>query len=141
MSKRSLRVFSCEFKHRMVLRLANGERVAALAEEASRQRQRIGGDFLNLCRRESSDGGDSCPRRRLRSSSEAASSADAAASSAASSAEPAAELAKAQARIAELERLVGRQQVDLHFFREALRLWDATSHDSGAPTFTRSSKK
>jgi hypothetical protein len=35
----------------------------------SRQRQRIGGDFLNLCRRESSDGGDSCPRRRLRSRS------------------------------------------------------------------------
>jgi transposase-like protein len=35
MSKRSLRVFSREFKHRMVLRLANGERVAALAEEAS----------------------------------------------------------------------------------------------------------
>ena len=34
MSKRSLRVFSREFKHRMVLRLANGERVAALAEEA-----------------------------------------------------------------------------------------------------------
>jgi hypothetical protein len=43
--------------------------------------------------------------------------------------------------VGELERLVGRQQVDLHFFREALRLWDATSHDSGAPTSTRSSKK
>jgi len=48
---------------------------------------------------------------------------------------------KAQARIAELERLVGRQQTDLHFFREALRLWDATSHVSGAPTSTRSSKR
>ena len=32
-----------------------------------------------------------------------------------------AELAKAQTRIAELERLVGRQQVDLDFFRKALR--------------------
>ena len=31
------------------------------------------------------------------------------------------ELAKAQTRIAELERLVGRQQVDLDFFRKALR--------------------
>jgi len=51
------------------------------------------------------------------------------------------ELKKAQARIAELERLVGRQQTDLHFFREALRLWDATSHVSGAPTSTRSSKR
>jgi hypothetical protein len=40
-----------------------------LLHKSSRQRQRIGGDFLNLCRRESSDGGDSCPRRRLRSRS------------------------------------------------------------------------
>ena len=31
------------------------------------------------------------------------------------------ELAKAQTRIAELERLVGRQQVDLDFFRKTLR--------------------
>ena len=34
MSKRSLRVFSSEFKQRMVRRLERGERVAALAEEA-----------------------------------------------------------------------------------------------------------
>jgi hypothetical protein len=50
-------------------------------------------------------------------------------------------LAQAKARIAELERLVGQQQADLHFFREALRRWDATSPDSGAPTSTRSSKR
>ena len=31
------------------------------------------------------------------------------------------ELTKAQTRIAELERMVGRQQVDLDFFRKALR--------------------
>ncbi len=31
------------------------------------------------------------------------------------------ELAKAQNRIAELERVIGRQQVDLDFFRKALR--------------------
>ena len=31
-------------------------------------------------------------------------------------------LSQAQARIAELERLVGRQQVDIDFFRRALRL-------------------
>jgi hypothetical protein len=59
----------------------------------------------------------------------------------AASAKPADELMKAKARIAELERLVGRQQADLHFFREALRLWDAMSPDSGAPTSTRSSKR
>jgi hypothetical protein len=41
-------------------------------------------------------------------------------------------LARAQARIGELERVIGRQQADLHFFREALRLWDATSPNGGA---------
>jgi hypothetical protein len=51
------------------------------------------------------------------------------------------ELRKAQARIAELERVIGRQQADLHFFREALRLWDATPPKGGAPISTRSSKK
>jgi hypothetical protein len=33
------------------------------------------------------------------------------------------EVAKAKARIGELQRLVGRPQADLHFFREALRSW------------------
>ncbi len=36
-------------------------------------------------------------------------------------ARPPDDLAKAKARIGELERLVGRQQADLDFFREALR--------------------
>jgi hypothetical protein len=35
------------------------------------------------------------------------------------------ELARAKARIAELERKVGKQQMDIDFFREALRLIDA----------------
>ena len=42
------------------------------------------------------------------------------------------ELAKAKARVAELERLVGRQQADLDFFREALRSWDEKRHAGGA---------
>jgi hypothetical protein len=50
-------------------------------------------------------------------------------------------LAQAQARIGELERVIGRQQADLHFFREALRLWDATPPNGGAPISTRSSKR
>jgi hypothetical protein len=54
---------------------------------------------------------------------------------------PADELIQAKARIAELERLVGRQQADLHFFREALRLWDATMPSDVALASTRSSKK
>jgi hypothetical protein len=51
------------------------------------------------------------------------------------------ELSLAQARIAELERVIGRQQADLHFFREALRLWDAPNPNGGAPISTKSSKK
>ena len=49
-------------------------------------------------------------------------------------------LAQAAAQIAELERLVGRQQVDLDFFLRALRLTDADSPSGSAPTSTRSSK-
>ena len=33
-------------------------------------------------------------------------------------------LAQANARIAELEQLVGRQQLDIDFFRKALRAWE-----------------
>jgi len=53
---------------------------------------------------------------------------------------PADPLAQAQARVAELERLVGRQQVDLDFFRRALRLMDADSPSGTAPISSRSSK-
>jgi transposase-like protein len=51
------------------------------------------------------------------------------------------ELKKARSRIAALERLVGRQQADLDFFREALRSWDETRRTSGALISSRSSKK
>ena len=51
------------------------------------------------------------------------------------------ELRKARSRIAALERLVGRQQADLDFFREALRSWDEKRRASGAPISSRSSKK
>ena len=55
-------------------------------------------------------------------------------------ARPPDELAKAKARIAELERLIGRQQADLDFFREALRSWDDKRRGSGAPISSPSSK-
>jgi len=50
-------------------------------------------------------------------------------------------LSLAQARIAELERLVGQQQVDLDFFRRALRLTDAEPASGTVPISTRSSKR
>jgi hypothetical protein len=55
-------------------------------------------------------------------------------------AQPGGELAQAKARIAELERVIGRQQVDLDFFRKALRLTDAAPQSGIAPTSTRRSK-
>jgi transposase len=51
------------------------------------------------------------------------------------------DLPTAQARIAELERLVGRQQLHLDFFQEALRSWDATSRSGDAPISSPSSKE
>jgi hypothetical protein len=56
---------------------------------------------------------------------------------------PGAALARAKARIEELERLVGRQQLDLDFFRKALRLADALQGPAparGEVNSTRSSK-
>jgi hypothetical protein len=46
---------------------------------------------------------------------------------------------RSRARIAELERLVGRQQADLDFFREALRSWDEKRRASDAPICSPSS--
>ena len=48
---------------------------------------------------------------------------------------------RAQARITELERLVGRQQADLDFFREALRSWDEKRRASDTPISSPSSRK
>ena len=50
----------------------------------------------------------------------------------------------AQERIAELERKIGQQQVDLDFFRQALRRVGGArrpSAERGAPPSTRSSKR
>ena len=49
-------------------------------------------------------------------------------------------LARAKARIEELERLVGRQQLDLDFFRKALRLADALQGPAPARGETNSSR-
>jgi hypothetical protein len=56
-------------------------------------------------------------------------------------ARPPGDLARAQARIAELERVIGRQQVALDFFREALRSWDAKRRKSAATISSDSSEK
>lgn len=51
-------------------------------------------------------------------------------------------LTRANARIAELERLVGRQQMDLDFFRQALRALERpVAQGKPAPASSKSSKR
>ncbi len=105
MSKQPQRAFSTEFKERVVQRIAAGERLAAVAAEFGVRRKllyewrdayrALGAAGFNRKRGPKPGGGE---------------------------AGAAQELADARARIAELEREIGRQQVDLDFFREALRL-------------------
>ena len=133
MSQQGMRTFSTEFKQAVVLRLEAGERIAAVADELKIRRKllyewraayrRLGAAGLN--------------RKRGRKPGGARASPDAAPATPA----PLSDLARAQARIAELERKIGKQQMDLDFFREALRLIDARDRSSRATPSTRSSKK
>jgi transposase len=130
MSQQGMRTFSTEFKEAVVLRLGAGERIAAVAEELKIRRKllyewraayrKLGAAGLN--RKRGRKPGVACARP-------------------AATPAPLPELARAQARIAELERKIGKQQMDLDFFREALRLIDARDRSSRATPSTRSSKK
>jgi transposase-like protein len=137
------RQFSNAFKEAAVRRLEGGEKVAAVAA-AIGVRRKLLYEWREAWRRLGSAG---LNRQRGRKPGWRAAEAGAAAArspgpDAVAPAAPASrELKQAQARIAELERLIGRQQADLHFFREALRLWDATPPNGGAPISTRSCKK
>ena len=129
MSERTNRVFTTEFKERAVLRLASGEQFSALAVELGVRRKLL----YDWCKSYRRLGVAGLNRKRGPKPGQGPSSR----SERATLADP---LAQAQARVAELERLVGRQQVDLDFFRRALRLMDAGSPSGSAPTSTRSSK-
>ena len=144
MSEASPRFFSTEYKVSLVGRLERGEAAARVARESGVARKLLY-DWLKAYR---AHGPAGLNRKRGRKvgwrpppAAPPASSEPASADAGPSAAGSADELAGAEARIAELERIIGRQQADLHFFREALRLWDATSRSGGAPTSTRSSKK
>lgn len=130
MSERTKRVFTTEFKEQAVRRLDAGESASALAVELGVRRKLLY-DWSKAYREQGAAGlnrkrGPKPGVRRSSPSSERTVPAD--------------PLAQAEARVAELERLVGRQQVDLDFFRRALRLTDADSPSGSAPTSTRSSK-
>jgi transposase len=146
MSDQAQRAFSTEFKESVILRLEAGERLAAVADELGIRRKllyewrhayrRLGVAGLNRKRgpKPGSKGSGSPPGR-------ASPGLPCGPDSAPVAARPGGELARAKARIAELERVVGRQQVDLDFFRRALRLTDAAPRNGIAPTSTRPSKR
>jgi len=131
------RQLSTEEKEGLVRRMEAGERVAALAEETGALRKSLyqwraawramGVAGLNR-KRGPKPGGRAAVDPSWADAGPPA-------------ARPPDELAKAKARIGELERLVGRQQADLDFFREALRSWDDRRRGSGAPISSPSSKK
>ena len=139
MSKKP-RVFSREFKLMVVRRMLAGENVHALARETKvlrkdlylwRDRYRSGGaDALRGCGR---------PRKgEMTAMGALGKPADAMPEM------TAAELDVARTRIAELERKVGQQQVELDFFRQALRqVKEARRPSTGAGVTgsTRSSKR
>ena len=143
MSEASPRVFSTEFKIALIARLEAGEAAAKVARESGVARKLLY-DWLKAWRRHGAAG---LNRRRGRKAgwrapppALPAPSGPASADAGPSAAGSADDLARADARIAELERIIGRQQADLHFFREALRRMDATSRSAVAPASTRSSK-
>jgi transposase len=110
------RSFSTDFKRDAMLRLEAGESLAGLAR-ALGLRRKILYDWRKAWR---SDGAAGLNRKRGRKPGWR--KAEAVAAPAAEGPEPAASaLARAERRIGELERLIGRQQVGLDFFRRALQ--------------------
>ena len=105
MSQQCMRVFSTVFKESAVLRLGAGERLAEVARELGIARKLLY-EWRAAYRRFGVAG---LNRRRGPKPRSARASPDAAPA-------PLSELARAQARIAELERKIGRQQVDIDFF-------------------------
>jgi transposase len=129
---RSARIFSRELKLSVVRRMLAGEKVSALARELQ-----VGRKDLQVWRDRFRAGGAAALRGRGRPPKVVAPAA------VASRAVPD-DLATAQRRIAELERKIGQQQLELDFFQRALRQVSEPrrpSEGSGAMPSTRSSKR
>jgi transposase-like protein len=145
MSQKSPRVFSREFKEVAVRRMLAGEKVKALAVElalwpkllyAWKESFARGGveALLPPGRPPNSAARAPGPRRPKRSRRRRQPS----------TAPPEGEAAEAQARIAELERKVGQQALELDFFARALRHVKASrspSDGSGAAASSPSSRR
>jgi len=129
---RKYRVFSPEVKRATVRRMLAGENVIALAREL-----RVKAKDLYRWRSKYRAGGAEAlrgPGRGRRQAVRAVAPDD----------PPEVKLAKAQHRIADLERKVGQQQVELDFFQQALRQVRGRRRPSdgpGAGPSTRSSRR
>src|SRR4051794_33386669 len=124
-------------KVKIVRRLESGESVSLLAREVGVSSQSL----YNWRSAYLGFGAAGLNRKRGPKAGRAAAASSSSPDAFAAAPRPADEPARAQARIAELERLVGRQQADLDFFREALRSWDEKRRGNGAPICSPSSKK
>jgi transposase-like protein len=142
MTDEPVRLFSREYKLVALRRMLAGENVSALARELGIRRK-----YLYQWRERFRAGGPEALRSRGRpTKAEAlaigAHGARSTLDEPIPMVEPAPpdELAKAQRRIADLERKVGQQQVELDFFQRALRQVRETRRPSGAPGATASTR-
>jgi transposase-like protein len=127
MSKAEHRSFSLEFKRAILARLGAGEVVSALAAEIGVHRQLI--YKWRDAERAGSLGRRRGPPTKAERLAREANLAEAS------------ELELARRKIAELERKVGQQAVDLDFFRGALQRIEASRPASKEPGVTRSSPR
>jgi transposase-like protein len=132
MPNKSPRKFSREFKLEAVRRILAGERIRALSEELSVLRKDLyawrklfragGAEALRPLGRPRKGDGVVASGVRKRSRDVAASEID------------------ALARVAELERKIGQQQIELDFFRQALRRVREARRPNAGPGVTGSTR-
>jgi transposase len=130
MSRSTARVFSRAFKLSVLNRMAAGENVSALARELKLRRK-----LLYQWRDQLRRGGPAALRTRGRPR-KAVLAVEAAATPRATA--PPDDLAAARARIGALERKIGQQQLELDFFKRALRQVKASRRPSDGPGATAS---
>ena len=132
MPRRIKQPYSRAFKLEAIGRLEAGESASALAAEL-----RVKRTLLYRWRDAYRAGGELSLREKLGRPLKAEASAMAQARGPAAKAN---DLAAARRQIAELERKVGRQQLDLDFFKQALRLIEASRRPNIGPGVTASSR-